>query len=1035
MSKVTTLVKESPVFQASAVWSDLTRDIKLSGGEALTWNAPCDLAIIDLIKLIDDSAVFPDVSKVSYTCVQALVEAAAADPAVIKIRVDETPAILNFDTPGFVQIENPDYRPYSGLGLNGTGQIAAVMDTGLDDLSCFFAEPVCNQGSAECLIPRDRKLYTARRKVIQYVDYADKSDYEAGHGTHVSGTVAGSAIACSGLSGQFTGANGIAPGAKLIMQDVGDDVGNLVALNTLSLYSTAFPSAFTAGARVHTNSWGTYATIYDSFARDVDRYTYENPDFLVLVAAGNSGSIENVPMVGSPATAKNALSVGSGIMRDVYSDVLFRDYTVSAFSSTGPTPGGVIKPDIVAPGSNIVSARANHADYFTKAVAGNIQMSCTTEQMSGTSMATPLTAGTALLVRQYFMDSAFWAKYCDSQYSTCVDGSFTPTGYMIKAVILHSGQEMQRYSDPNEQQELLLGRVPDVFQGYGLIRLSNVLPAPGLGQSFRLYVHDRLRLAQGNRYCWNVVVAGNEINEPLKVTIAWYDFWNNLGIGNLLHNLDLTLTAPDGTVYEGNHDDAGDDKNPNEQVIVTSPSCYLGDCTFVVEVKAVTITQSTQAFAIVITTSGTVSEPFHSSISTSAFPGSSRVHHQSLLGSLLKSAKPLSEDRPVEERTSSAAGAIEYEINIGKFSILAVAGTYQSTWSMQTTQRLSTVVLQFFDWTRSDLCPSDVRIRLTDPSGRTYDVLDWPKRFRSCRGLSPAPAYALGYYSHRVGLDLLSQPLSGSGTWSIRVSLASTASNNTLYYMNLKLILKLDSTNKVRTFRAFSYNQFSLNRVSSALGVVSISGLEECTVMSYVTVSIQFVANACGPRDLTIGITDASSRAVHVLQTNRFTWSSTAAGTYVAQEYVLNASLNGTGVYSVTFTNKGSCIMTITPSLNFVYQSQDSCPSKTSLGSTKLIDFDITYSACKVDYPNYIGDGYCDFNAARYNEAVCDFDGGDCCENTCLTGSEECNSNGYSCSDTDPLNKYFVVLNQFPGAGIGIPFFWKQNAFIFNNMY
>jgi hypothetical protein len=756
-----------------------------------------------------------------------LVETAAADPAVIKIRIDETPAILNFDTPGFVQMGDPDYRPYSGLGLDGTGQIAAVMDTGLDDLSCFFVEPVCNNGGAKCLTPRDRKLYTSRRKVIQYVDYADKSDYEAGHGTHVSGTVAGSAIACSGFSGQFSGANGVAPGAKLIMQDVGDGVGDLVALDTLSLYLTAFPSAFSAGARVHTNSWGTSATVYNSFARDVDRYTYENPDFLVLVAAGNSGSIENVPMVGSPATAKNALSVGSGIMRDVYSDVLFREYTISAFSSTGPTPGGVIKPDIVAPGSNIVSARANHPDYYTKAVGGNIQMSCTTEQMSGTSMATPLTAGTALLVRQYFMNASFWAKYCDSLYSTCVNGSFTPTGYLTKAIFLHSGQEMQRYSDPNEQQELLLGRVPDVFQGYGLVRLSNVLPAPGLSQSFRLYVHDKLRLAQGNRYRWNVLMKANGINEPLKITVAWYDFWNNLGVGNLLHNLDLNVIAPDGTVYKGNNDDAGDDQNPNEQVILQSPSCYLSNCTFVIEVKAVTVTQTTQAFAIVITTSGYVSEPVHSSIGTSALPESSRIYHKSPLGNMFKSSELLNANRPKEVKISSIGSATEYEVNIGEFSVLGISGTYQGTWSMQTAQRLSTVVFQFFDWTRKDLCPNDVRIRLVDPSGRTYDVLDWPKRFRSCRGLSPAPAYALGYYSHRVGLDLLSQPLSGSGTWSIRVSLASTASNNTLYNMNLKLKLTVNSPNKVQTYKAFSYNQFSLNRVNSALGTVSISGLDE----------------------------------------------------------------------------------------------------------------------------------------------------------------------------------------------------------------
>lgn len=1013
-------------FEATTAWDRVVRAVKLRSATAATANGlgaasgspPCDPTVTDSAKIVDDNLVFPNIHTVADTCLVALIEAAAQDPAVLRVEVDETPVILNFDTPGFVQMGDPGYRPYSGLGLDGSGQIAAVMDTGLDDLSCFFAESVCNNGTAGCLTPRDRAVYATRRKVIQYVDYADKSDYEGGHGTHVSGTVAGSAISFTGFPGQFTGANGVAPGAKLVMQDIGNDIGKLVGLDTLSLYSTAFPSAYSAGARVHTNSWGTLITVYNTYARDVDRYTYENPDFLVLVAAGNDGSIENVPMIGSPATAKSALTVGSGVMRDLYSDALFSDYTISAFSSTGPTPGGVIKPDIIAPGSNIVSARANHADYYTKAAAGtSLQFSCTTEQMSGTSMATPLTAGTALLVRQYFMNSAFWATYCNSQYSSCVNGSFTPTGYLVKAVFLHSGQAMQRYSDPNEQQVHLLDRVPDVFQGYGLIRLSNVLPVPGLNQAFRLYVHDKLRLSQGNKYRWSVSMSATGSNAPLKVTIAWYDFWNNLGVGNLLQNLDLTLTAPDGTVYRGNNDDAGDDQNPNEQVLIPSPTCYLSNCVYVIDVSAITVTQTTQAFAVVITTSGSVSEPTHSSISSSDFKPPSQRHFKPSLGGILKPQKVLNPLGSMSMRSSGSGSGTEYEVNIGKFSVLGVSGTYQATWSMPTAQRLSTVVFQLFDWTRTDLCPDDVRIRITDPSNRVYDVLDWPKRFRSCKGLSPDPAYALGYYSHRVGLDLLSQPLSGSGTWAIRVSLASTAVNNTLYSMNMKLKLLVYTPNKALNSLGFSYNQFSINPGSSSVGTVTIAGVSDCSVMSYVTVSVAFVTNACGPRDLTIGVTDSNSRAVHILQTNRFAWASTAAGTYTAQEYVLDAGLNGTGVYTLTFTNKGVCSMTITPALNFVYQSQDSCASKTYLDSTKLLNFDKTYSACAVSNSAYLGDGWCDFDLAGYNVAACDFDGGDCCQSTCLTGSNACNSNGYSCSDTDPLNKYFVQLEQFAMSG------------------
>ena len=48
---------------------------------------------------------------------------------------------------------------------------------------------------------------------------------------------------------------------------------------------------------------------YTFDSREMDQYTYENDNFLILVAAGNAGYGTNT--VGSPATAKNILSVGA----------------------------------------------------------------------------------------------------------------------------------------------------------------------------------------------------------------------------------------------------------------------------------------------------------------------------------------------------------------------------------------------------------------------------------------------------------------------------------------------------------------------------------------------------------------------------------------------------------------------------------------------------------------------------------------------------------------------------------------------------
>jgi hypothetical protein len=116
-------------------------------------------------------------------------------------------------------------------------------------------------------------------------------------------------------------------------------------------------------------------------------------------------------------------------------------YSIASFSSIGPTYDGRIKPDLIAPGDFIQSAFAGSPkktiEYWDNP-SGNLTWeelsSCAVHQMSGTSMATPITAGTALLIRQYFMDEAFWATLCNQIYLRCREGPFSPSGYLLKAL-------------------------------------------------------------------------------------------------------------------------------------------------------------------------------------------------------------------------------------------------------------------------------------------------------------------------------------------------------------------------------------------------------------------------------------------------------------------------------------------------------------------------------------------------------------------------------------------------------------------------
>ncbi|MBC7224599.1 MAG: S8 family serine peptidase, partial [Anaerolineae bacterium] len=197
-------------------------------------------------------------------------------------------------------------RVWRDLGLYGSGQVLAVCDTGLDVGTTW--------GLSEDFRGRLVRAYALGRP-------GDWSD-DDGHGTHVAGSAVGSGVlsgadpASHRYEGSFAG---VAPEAGLVFQSVLDRYGTLGGippdLNAL------FLPPYEDGARVHNDSWGVPASdggyVYDLTARQVDAFTWAQPDFLVVVAAGNAGvdadrdGVVDRASVGTPATAKNCLAVGA----------------------------------------------------------------------------------------------------------------------------------------------------------------------------------------------------------------------------------------------------------------------------------------------------------------------------------------------------------------------------------------------------------------------------------------------------------------------------------------------------------------------------------------------------------------------------------------------------------------------------------------------------------------------------------------------------------------------------------------------------
>jgi len=464
--------------------------------------------------------------------------------------------------------------PFNYLDLTGTNVLVNVNDTGVDathpDLS-------------------DRVLF----------DSAAAGSDTNGHGTHVAGIIAGSGLSSTNVTyapGSSVPAaefqfRGMAPAAKIF--SICADLSSGPAAGDSSLQQQAAET----NAFISNNSWlyagqneyDLSAASYDAAVRDALPGAGGPQPLLCVFPAGNSGagsadgSGGDPDTIFSPATAKNVITVGAieklrlvtnetwtctGEPDDCQTNTPWLGMTdssnqVAAFSSRGNVGVGLegdfgrFKPDVVAPGTFVISTRSTQWDqvaYYSQTnnwyteipdtnyseVLSNLNdpLGPSYRFESGTSLAAADVSGTLVLMQEFFEQRL----------------GLNPSPALMKALLINGARSLGG--------GLRLGSTTNL-QGWGLINLPNSLPGSlsNLTASANcIFAWDQDpsdALATGQSYTRFLSVNPAARESPLRLTLVWTDPPGNPAAGiKLVNDLDLVVTnLTTGAVFHGNHID------------------------------------------------------------------------------------------------------------------------------------------------------------------------------------------------------------------------------------------------------------------------------------------------------------------------------------------------------------------------------------------------------------------------------------------------------------------------------------------------
>lgn len=230
-------------------------------------------------------------------------------------------------------------------GLSGEGVGIAVLDTGMDAIHPDLKDRVCY--------------------FYDFINHKAECYDDNGHGTHIAGIICGNGLNCQKKY------EGIAPAVHLIILKVLDYKGNGSTDYVISALNFIKKNHQKYNIRIINFSIGYLPWANISEQKKLVKLLEELWDLgiVVVTAAGNNGPNENTITV--PGISRRLLTVGA------------IDHPFFRYSGNGPTSCCITKPEILAPGTKIISTKNDHKGYFVK---------------TGTSMATPVVCGAIALL-------------------------------------------------------------------------------------------------------------------------------------------------------------------------------------------------------------------------------------------------------------------------------------------------------------------------------------------------------------------------------------------------------------------------------------------------------------------------------------------------------------------------------------------------------------------------------------------------------------------------------------------------------------